>query len=929
MPKKTPTLWRFLLPVLLLLVLAAAILVWQQARQQLQEVERGARDYAHSLAQLIRVTDTMVTEQADRAMALLQARGLALGTPRLQGRVQLQGLELPGLILGDHAVSADTALVDSVADVFGVSATLFVKSDNDFYRVTTNIRRDDGSRALGTRLDPNGPVVAAITAGQPFQGVINILGQPYLTRYEPMFDPQGTLIGVWYVGFMIDLQVIRQTIAHARYLASGFVTVLDDSGRVRFTSSHAPNTDIGSFLRASPANWTLVRDTLEPWHFSIVVAYPRLEAYRAAWTNSTLLAGETALLGVLLLTLVLWQLRRLVIDPIGADPARAIAVVQKIAAGDLRPDALTARPGTLMDNVLAMRSKLRQTLQVLQQNAENLQLSASVFHHTHDGIFITGADGRIIEINPAFTTISGYTHQEAIGATPAAMGFSCDDPHFFDPLWQNAADWQGECQCRRKNGTNYVASFDLLAIHNDQVRVGHYVGVFSDITRDSVLRDNLEHMAYHDALTHLPNRALLSDRLQQALAQAQRQREMLAVCYFDLDDFKNVNDRYGHDTGDQLLIRFAGRMRACLRESDTIARMGGDEFALLLCNLDSTEECSQALDRLLQAISQPFTVGTDNVCISASIGYTLFPLDNSPSDTLLRHADHAMYQAKLNGGHDYHLFDTEQDRHVRGQRQVRERIERALPAGEFRLHYQPLVDMRHGRMVGAEALIRWQHPEQGLRPPGEFLPQIEHTDFIITLGEWVIAEALRAMRQWQERGLSIPVSVNIAARHLMQPNFAIRLAELLQRFPDVSPGKLELEITETAAIEDIAGVTQIMYSCKRLGVSFALDDFGVGYSSLTYLRRLPIDTVKIDQSFVRDMLHDGEDLALVAGIISLSREFNRSVIAEGVETAEHGVQLLRMGCNVVQGYGVARPMAEQLVEHWAAHYRPEAAWSRQ
>jgi len=439
-------------------------------------------------------------------------------------------------------------------------------------------------------------------------------------------------------------------------------------------------------------------------------------------------------------------------------------------------------------------------------------------------------------------------------------------------------------------------------------------------------RDNLEHMAYHDPLTQLPNRTLLADRLQQSLAHAQRMGEILAICYFDLDDFKEVNDQHGHEVGDQLLIELANRMRDCLRESDTIARMGGDEFALLLCGLNSIEECDFALDRLLNAINQPFILDDITASVSASIGYTIYPSDKSTPDTLLRNADHAMYQAKLNGGRCYHLFDTEHDRYTRGQRQVRERIETGLIANEFCLHFQPKVDMQRGRVIGMEALIRWQHPELGLRLPDEFLPQIEHTDFIINLGEWVILETLRQMHAWQSAGLNIRVSVNIAARHIMQVNFAQRLDELLSFYTDIDPSQLELEITETAMIEDIARVTQNMHSCKALGVSFALDDFGVGYSSLTYLRRLPIDVIKIDQSFVRDMLHDSDDLALIAGVISLSREFNLKVVAEGVETPEHGVQLLRMGCNVAQGYGIGHPMPASQVTDWVLAYEPDKNW---
>ncbi len=280
----------------------------------------------------------------------------------------------------------------------------------------------------------------------------------------------------------------------------------------------------------------------------------------------------------------------------------------------------------------------------------------------------------------------------------------------------------------------------------------------------------------------------------------------------------------------------------------------------------------------------------------------------------------------MNGGRGYHLFDAEHDRKTRGRRQERERIEAALPNHEFRLHYQPKVNMRHGRVVGVEALLRWQHPELGLRPPASFLPVIDNTDFVIPLGEWVMHEALRQISAWQAGGLDMHVSVNIAARHLMRPDFPLRLAGLLQEFPNVSPSLLELEITETAAIEDITGVAQTISSCKLLGVTFALDDFGVGYSSLTYLRRLPVEVIKVDQSFVRDMLHDTDDLAVVAGVVSLSREFHRQVIAEGVETPEHGLHLLRMGCELAQGYGIARPMLPEDVPAWVAAYKPDTSW---
>lgn len=929
--KKIPTLWRFLLPVLLLLAFAASMLMWRQTTQHLTAIEHGAQEHAHMLTRLLIVTDTLISQRVDSAMVLLKERSLAQGQPELDGELKLGQLELPNLKFGDSEVAESDTLVDGITALFGGTATIFVRSGNDFYRVSTNVLQDDGSRAIGTQLAPDGKAIQAIHQGKVFRGLVKILGQSYLARYEPILDEHNQLIGVWYVGYRVDMPAIRDAVENSRYLSSGFAAVLDDNQHTIFTSRHAPTEIIDQFLQTPPADWKLVEEKLENWGFRIVVAYPLSEAYTSGWANSVLIISEATLLGILLLAVILWQLRRLVLEPIGSDPALAIEVVKKIAEGNLEQDKLTAKPGTLMASVLTMREKLQKTLQTLQKNADDMKLSASVFEHANDGIFITDADSHIVEVNPAFSRISGYSREEAVGKTPAELNFASNEPQFFEELWQGTAsdgDWMGESHNLRKNGEAYTASLDLFVVRDAQQRVSHYVGVFSDITAEMLHRENLEHMAYHDPLTQLPNRTLLADRLQQALAHAQRMDEILAVCYFDLDDFKEINDRHGHITGDNLLVQFAGRMRSCLRESDTIARMGGDEFVLLLCGLKSIEECNFALGRLLLTINAPFHLGDITASVSASIGYTVFPFDNSTPDTLLRHADHAMYQAKLNGGRCHHLFDAEHDRYTRGQRQQRERIESALQAGEFSLYYQPKVNMQHGQVVGMEALIRWRHPESGLRLPNEFLPQVEHTDFIIELGEWVICEALSQLQQWQHHDLHVPVSVNIAARHLMQKNFTERLAELLNLYPDVSPEKLQLEITETAVIEDISGVTQTIENCKKLGVSFALDDFGVGYSSLTYLRRLPIDVIKIDQSFVRDMLHDNDDRAVIAGIISLSREFGRSVVAEGLETAEHGVQLLRMGCNIAQGHGISCPLPAREIEQWLTTYEPDKNWEQ-
>ena len=928
MKKNFSTIWRFLLPLLVLFIVAPLILVKQQTSQQLDRIEVGASEQAKTLVRLLNITDELVGEQVVSAMRLLKEHGSALGMPTTNGTIRIGGKIVPSLMLGLEQQTNRYELVDEVTNVVGGTATVFVKSGDDFVRIATNVRRGDRTRAVGTVLNVNGKAMAALRKGQAFHGVVDILDEPYITRYEPIFDAQGAVIGAYYVGYQVDMKVLRDAVQNTRQLKTGFAVVLDDQDRVRFHSSHVSQNEAERILTMSPDRWHIVRENVSTWGFKVIVAYPLNEARAIGLANSWFVIAGATLLGIFLLVLIFWQLRRLVFNPIGADPAVAIDVVKRIAAGDFERDDLEAAPDTLMANVLSMRRKLRETVTTLRENSERMSLSASVFDHAHDGIFITNGDMQIVEVNPAFSKITGYSREDALGKTPQALGFASHDAYFFQQLQQENGEWRGESWNRHQNGNVYATWLDVFTVRDATQTSSHYVGLFSNITQAKEHQQNMEHMAYHDALTQLPNRTLLSDRLQQALARAERTDEMMAVCYFDLDRFKPVNDTLGHEAGDRLLVQLAARVRSCLRESDTIARLGGDEFALLLCGLQNIDECQQTLSRLLAAINVPYQIEKHSVNISASIGYTVYPLDNSEADTLLRHADHAMYQAKVGGGGRFHLFDAIHDRETRDLRQERERIEAALPNGEFRLFYQPKVDVRSGKVIGMEALIRWQHPELGLRNPIDFLPQVENTAFAIPLGEWVVAEALRQAERWLASGLNLQISVNIAARHMIEVNFTERLEHLLKAAPNVQPNLLELEITETAAIEDVAGVADTVSKCNLLGVSFALDDFGVGYSSLTYLRRLPVAVIKIDQSFVRDMLHDADDLAVVAGVISLSRDFKRKVVAEGVETAEHGAQLLRMGCYLAQGYGIAKPMPADAVLAWVAAYKQDASWTK-
>ena len=584
------------------------------------------------------------------------------------------------------------------------------------------------------------------------------------------------------------------------------------------------------------------------------------------------------------------------------------------------------------EDLQMLQDEARLCALVIEKTADQsrLQLAASVFSHAREGIIITDAKGNMIDVNETFCYITGYSRDEVLGKNPSMLQSGRQGPEFYSAMWQTMqreGHWSGEMWNRRKDGSVYAELITISAVHDAQGRAQNYVALFTDVTNIKEHQNQLEHIAHYDALTSLPNRVLLADRMRQSMAQSQRRNLSLAVVYLDLDGFKAVNDTHGHNVGDQLLIAVAQRMQEALRDGDTLARIGGDEFVAVLGDLEHPHDCEPVLARLLSAASSPVTVTGNQLQVSASIGVTLYPQDAADADQLMRHADHAMYQAKQAGKNRYHLFDPSQDAAAKIQRLSIERIRSALHANEMVLHYQPKVNMKTGAVVGAEALIRWQHPERGLLQPSAFLPIIENQDVSVELDEWVIGAALAQMAQWLSQGLSLPVSVNVGARQLQQANFAERLGCLLAAHPTVSPAHLELEVLETSALADITQVSAIMQGCRALGVHFALDDFGTGYSSLTYLKHLPAELLKIDQSFVRDMLDDPDDLAIVEGVIGLATAFRRKAIAEGVETVAHGELLLTLGCALGQGYGIARPMPAADVPTWVNTWRPAPVWA--
>ncbi len=490
----------------------------------------------------------------------------------------------------------------------------------------------------------------------------------------------------------------------------------------------------------------------------------------------------------------------------------------------------------------------------------------------------------------------------------------------------------------RREETNRVLSTDVkrvyqstkLPLRREDGSIYALCGILTDITDLKAHESQLRNMAHYDVLTGLPNRVLLADRMQQAMTQALRRGQLLAVAYLDLDGFKHVNDQYGHQTGDRLLVALSGSMKATLREGDTLARLGGDEFIAVLLDLDGVSASLPMLARLLAAAAQSVTLDDHILQVSASLGVTFYPQgEDVDADQLLRQADQSMYQAKLAGKNRYHVFDADQDRSVRGFHESLEHIRRALDEREFVLYYQPKVNMRTGTVIGVEALIRWQHPERGLLPPSVFLPVIEEHPLAVDVGNWVIDAALEQMEQWAAAGLNLPVSINIGARQLQQDNFFEHLCSRLSAYPGVQPSDLQLEVLETSALKDLERVSAVIEACREIGVRFSLDDFGTGYSSLTYLKRLAVDQLKIDQSFVRDMLDDPDDLAILGGVLSLATAFRREVIAEGVETVRHGTMLLQLGCELAQGYGIARPMPAEEIPLWLAQWTPDVAWINQ
>jgi diguanylate cyclase (GGDEF)-like protein/PAS domain S-box-containing protein len=556
------------------------------------------------------------------------------------------------------------------------------------------------------------------------------------------------------------------------------------------------------------------------------------------------------------------------------------------------------------------------------QSEEKLRQAAAVFENTIEGVMITDPDARIVAVNRAFTEITGFGEAEALGRNASFMQSGKHDDEYYQAMWQaldRGGSWRGEIWNRRKSGEIYPEWLTISVVRDSRGHPSHYVGVFSDITGIKKSEEELNRLAYHDALTGLPNRLLFLDRIDHAIQRASRTDGQFAILFIDLDRFKNVNDTLGHHTGDLLLVAMAERIRKRLRAEDTLARLGGDEFTVLMESLAGGQEnphlAAQLAHDLINTMAQPFQVAGHDLFHSASIGISLFPQDGQDAETLVKHADTAMYRAKDAGRNGFQFYTRELSVAALQRFSLEAALHTALERGEFELYYQPQLEMRSGRVVSMEALIRWNHPNMGMVAPDQFIPLAEETGLILPIGAWVLEtacrEALKCAHLCTNR---LTIAVNLSVTELERGNPVQHVARVLAR-TGLPPACLELEITESSAMRRGEESLAVLRELAALGVRLSIDDFGSGYSNLGYLKRLPVSSLKIDRLFVRELPDDAEDATIARAIIGLAHALNLQVVAEGVETSAQRDFLTLAGCDVMQGYLIGRPMPSGEIEN--------------
>jgi diguanylate cyclase (GGDEF)-like protein/PAS domain S-box-containing protein len=589
-----------------------------------------------------------------------------------------------------------------------------------------------------------------------------------------------------------------------------------------------------------------------------------------------------------------------------------------LAIYSAKPDDFRAEEVALLEELarnLGFGIEALRTRSLIKTAQAELAIAAIAFN-SQEGTVISDPTGTILRINPAFTNITGYTPEEAVGGKTNLLKSGRHDAAFYAAMWESITrdgSWQGEIWNRRKNGEVYPEWLTITAVKGEDGTTTHYVGTFNDITERKEAEDRIKELAFYDALTHLPNRRLLADRLRQALAASVRSKREGALLFIDLDNFKTVNDTQGHDTGDLLLQEVARRLVGIFREADTVARFGGDEFVVVLADLSANPEEAAAQarivgEKILTALGEPYQISTQAFRCTPSVGITLFGNRHGGTDDLMKQADIAMYQAKDAGRNTLRFFDPELQSAMMERTSLEADLHKAIEEEQFLLYYQAQI-IGEGRLTGAEALVRWLHPKRGMVSPGAFIPLAEETGLILPLGRWVLETACRQLTEWANRPemADLTVAVNVSARQFRQPDFVDEVLAVL-RSTGADPRRLKLELTESLLVENVKDIVEKMSALKSNGVGFSLDDFGTGYSSLSYLKRLPLDQLKIDQSFVRDILVDPNDATIARTIVALAQSFGISVIAEGVETAAQRAFLASLGCQAYQGYFFSRPL---------------------
>lgn len=573
---------------------------------------------------------------------------------------------------------------------------------------------------------------------------------------------------------------------------------------------------------------------------------------------------------------------------------------------------IKSREMELIRNNQVLTQEFRTQADILREANENLQFMRHVFKNTMDGIIITDKNGAAQQINPAFTEITGYTLDEIRGDNPRVLKSNYHDADFYKNMWDTLArtgSWEGELWNRRKNGEIYPQRLNISAIYNSEGEVTHYVGVNNDISELKRKEEKIHFYAFHDALTNLPNRKLLGDRLRREIERSERTGHKIALLYMDLDDFKKVNDSLGYNVGDELLRQFSGRIKKLLGAQDTLARLGSDEFALALVGYKDINDIINFAHKINDQIAKPFDIEDHEIFINSSIGISIFPDDTDCPDQLILHADTAMHQVKGSHLENFRFYTSQMKVEAQRKIDMESAIRKALINGEFVPFYQAKVRSGDGKVVGMEALARWIRPDGTIIPPVEFISLAESLNLIHEVDTLIITQAVKDMHLWEKSGFDdLVVSANISAKELDTPEFAEKIVKILEE-NNIPREKLELEITESLLMENVEKNTGVLNHLCSSGISCSIDDFGTGYSSLSYLKKLPITTLKIDRSFINDILSDNNDLAIVCAIISMARHMGLKVVAEGVEDKKQVELLTREGCDIIQGYYYSKPLS--------------------